>query len=95
MKRRLIISGAFIALFLLASLNGLAHAASGSYTLSWWSVDGGGGLSRASAYSLSGVAGQPDAAASGGAGYQLGGGFWPEQPGEVYPISIYLPLVVK
>lgn len=49
-----------------------------TYSLTWWSVDGGGASSNsASSYSFGGTAGQPDAAmprSSGG--YTLYGGFW-------------------
>jgi hypothetical protein len=43
------------ALLLLASV---AIAANGSFDLSWWTVDGGGGTSSGGDYSLTGTAGQ-------------------------------------
>jgi len=45
---------------------------------SWHTADGGGGVSAAGLYVVSGTAGQPDAGAPllGGA-YRLEGGFWP------------------
>jgi len=78
-----------------AQQNGLgAEVASAGYDLSWWTVDGGGGtLSDASSgYTLSGTAGQPDAANWQGQGYSLAGGFW---GGAVVEYLVYLPLVLR
>src|SRR5215468_10857956 len=51
-----------------------------SYSIDWFTVDGGGGTSTAATYEVSGTTGQPDAGSSpeltGGA-YSLAGGFWP------------------
>jgi len=67
----------------------------GGYDLSWWTVDGGGGTltDGVSGYSLSGTAGQPDAATWQGEGYSLAGGFW----GGAVPVeyAVYLPLVLR
>jgi hypothetical protein len=48
-----------------------------TYSLTWWTVDGGGASFGYSGYTLGGTAGQPDAAVprSGGV-YTLRGGFW-------------------
>ena len=75
----------------------VANADSGSYDLSWWTVDGGGAtFSTGGSYSLGGTIGQPDAGTSGGGTYTLAGGFWPGAEG-VVPITyyIYLPLVIR
>ena len=61
------------------------------YDLSWWTVDGGGGVSSSPGYSLAGTIGQPDAGVLSGPGYTLGGGFWQGAAG-IY--RVYLPLVV-
>jgi hypothetical protein len=46
-------------------------------SISWWTVDGGGGTSTGGVYTLSGTIGQPDAsAAMTGGAYTLTGGFW-------------------
>ena len=48
------------------------------YSISWFTIDGGGGTSSGGIYSLSGTIGQPDAnntPMTGGA-YSLTGGFW-------------------
>ena len=64
---------------------------SAGYSLSWWTVDGGG-HTRLSAgnYALGGTVGQPDAGVLAGPGYTLVGGFWGgAAPGHL----IYLPAV--
>ncbi len=80
---------------LLLALAGVALAQSGgSYDLSWWTVDGGGGAVSSGSYILMGTAGQPDAgAALTGGGYILTGGFWPGATGSTHPL--YLPLIAK
>jgi hypothetical protein len=47
-----------------------------SYTLDWWTIDGGGGTSTGGVYSVSGTIGQPDAGTMNGGNYTLVGGFW-------------------
>jgi hypothetical protein len=51
-----------------------AHAQ--SYSIDWFTVDGGGGTSAGGIYSISGTAGQPDAGQMSGGSYTLNGGFW-------------------
>jgi len=46
------------------------------YEISWFTVDGGGGVSSGGAYSVSGTIGQPDAGQLAGGSYTLSGGFW-------------------
>ena len=46
------------------------------YSISWYTIDGGGGTSSGGTYQLSGTFGQPDAEYSGGGQYELLGGFW-------------------
>ena len=64
------------------------------FDLSWWTVDGGGGTSQSSGYTLSGTAGQADAGALSGGGYTLSGGFW---GGKVAPDQhrIFVPVVLR
>lgn len=50
------------------------------YTLPWSTFDGGGGRSSGGQYTLTGTIGQPDAAYSAGADYELLGGLWPGGP---------------
>jgi hypothetical protein len=63
--------GSFIA------LAGLTTAACGqTYSIDWFTIDGGGGTSAGGNYSLSGTIGQPDAGVMTGGSYSLTGGFW-------------------
>jgi hypothetical protein len=77
-----------LAFLLLAS----AVSADGVYTISWFTVDGGGGTSSGGTYALSGTAGQPDARVLGGGGYTLAGGFW---AGGKPQYGVFLPLVLR
>ena len=58
----------------------IGPSANGQYELSWYTIDGGGGLSSSGPYALIGTIGQPDAAYSRGGNYELLGGFWPGGP---------------
>ena len=90
---------------LLLAAGSLAAAQTGSdppaglgsgLTLSWWTVDGGGGTwSTGEGYQLGGTAGQPDAGLLAGGGYTLGGGFWRGGETAATPYNIYLPLVMR
>jgi hypothetical protein len=64
----------------------------GTYTLTWSSMDGGGGVSNSGAYSLSGTVGQPDTGALNGGTYTLAGGFW---GGGAELARLFLPLLVR
>jgi len=79
-------------IFCLGQAGVAAPSPSGVYSLSWWTVDGGGGWSGAGAYQLGGTAGQADAGASGNGAYILQGGFWPGA-GNMY--TMYIPAVKK
>ena len=46
------------------------------YAIDWWTVDGGGGTSTGSVYSVRGTIGQPDAGGMSGGAFALVGGFW-------------------
>ena len=72
----------------------------GSYTLAWWTVDGGGGQSGNGAYIVVGTLGQPEAGLGmSGGQFALQGGFWPAGEVQVVPPvgdqHVYLPLVRK
>jgi hypothetical protein len=48
-----------------------------SYSIDWYTIDGGGGTSTGGVYSVTGTIGQPDAGAlMSGGNYTLQGGFW-------------------
>jgi hypothetical protein len=91
--KKILVLGMLILLIL--SLASFALAA-GSYDLSWWTVDGGGGTSSGNGYTLNGTLGQPDAGtvASGG-GYTLAGGFWHGGVVTTLMMKIYLPLEIR
>ncbi len=46
------------------------------FSLTWWTVDGGGGTSSGDAFVVAGTIGQPDAGVMTGGDYALKGGFW-------------------
>jgi hypothetical protein len=51
-------------------------AQSQSYSIDWFTIDGGGGTSTGGVYTVSGTIGQPDAGVLSGGNYALVGGFW-------------------
>ena len=52
-------------------------ASAQDYSITWYSIAGGGGTSSAGQYSVTSTIAQPDAgAAMAGGGYSLTGGFW-------------------
>src|SRR6516225_7254569 len=52
------------------------HISAQSYSIDWFTVDGGGGTSTGGVYSVSGTIGQPDAGTMSGGNYTIQGGFW-------------------
>ena len=62
----------FLAALVLLPVAALAQ----SYSIDWYTVDGGGGTSTGSVYTVSGTIGQPDAGTMSGGNYSLQGGFW-------------------
>ena len=72
----------------------LGQANSDGCSLTWFTIDGGGGQSEHDGYSLTGTIGQPDTGISSGGGFELQGGFWVGgSPAGSNPV--YLPLVIK
>jgi len=67
-------------IFGIAALTAFASVGYGDYQIVWSTIDGGGGTSSGGHYVLTGTIGQPDAAYSAGAQYELLGGFWPGGP---------------
>jgi hypothetical protein len=66
------------------------------YDLSWWTVDGGGGMLSNGNYSLSGTIGQADAGAALEEGaYTLVGGYWYGAGAEAQRYELYLPSVIR
>jgi hypothetical protein len=63
---------------------GAARAHADTFDLSWFTVDGGGGMfSTGGSFGLSGSIGQPDASSTPmtGGNFELIGGFWASVPG--------------
>jgi hypothetical protein len=72
------------------------NAVDGTYDLSWWTVDGGGGtFTTAGGLWLSNTAGQPDAGLLAVKSYTLRGGFWRDGAVAVSNQRVYLPLVLR
>ena len=66
--------------------------ASGGYSISWYTVDGGGAtFLNGGSYRLGSTVGQPDAAASSGGSYSLNGGFWSGAGGTPTPTPTNTP----
>ncbi|MGQ0629171.1 MAG: EF-hand domain-containing protein [Phycisphaerales bacterium] len=47
------------------------------YSITWFTIDGGGGTSSSATFTLSGTIGQCDAGSSSAETFTLAGGFWP------------------
>ena len=73
----------------------VALAAPGAFSLTWWTVDSGGGASQGGGYTLSGTSGQPEAGTLlSGDIFTLAGGFW--GAGSPYAgMEIFLPIVTR
>src|SRR6476661_1860656 len=66
-----------LALVLLACAAMPAAVHAQSYSIDWYTIDGGGGTSTGGVYSVSGTIGQPDAGGPmTGGNFTLSGGFW-------------------
>ena len=65
-------------LVLLGVLNalGTVRTPAQTYSVDWFTIDGGGGTSSGGAYTVNGTIGQPDAGRMSGGPYSLVGGFW-------------------
>lgn len=72
-------AGWFGAAVVLVSVFALSAQAQTDYTIDWWTMDGGGGISNGGGFELTGTIGQWDASAvdaiSGG-DFTVTGGFW-------------------
>jgi hypothetical protein len=96
MRRRIVLLVGLLVVGLLGVSVALAQSG-GTFTLAWFTADGGGGASTGGAYAVSGALGQPDAGAMGGGGFTLAGGFW-QGVGDGAPVppgAIYLPVVLR
>ncbi len=71
--KRILMAATAVALLLVSAW---FVSAAGTYDLSWFTIDGGGGSSGGGSYSLSGTIGQPDVGNMQGGSFGLEGGFW-------------------
>jgi hypothetical protein len=67
---------ALLAVLLALSFAFCRPALAQSYSIDWFTIDGGGGTSTGGVYSVSGSIGQPDAGRMSGGPFTLEGGFW-------------------
>jgi len=87
-KKIILFSGLLLLLILLMS--GLANAKPNTISLTWWTIDNGGGAATGGNLTLTGTIGQPDSGDLSGGQYTLTGGFWSPVSGNF----IYLPLIM-
>lgn len=74
----------------LSVLSGPAAARAQSYTVEWFTIDGGGGSSSGGSFQVTGTAGQPDSGNASGGIYELSGGFW---AGAAESASVIAPML--
>ncbi len=96
MKHKLvIILGASLVCLLLvgaARSEGISMPASDladDFSISWWTVDAGGGRSQGSVFVLTGTLGQPDANRASGGNFVVTSGFWTG----VHRFKVFSPLI--
>jgi hypothetical protein len=89
MSKKVVMLVLLLATLLLTSL----ALASGSYSINWWVIGGGGGDAEAGNYSLDFTIGQPVVGVATDTGYELCSGFW--CGAAVVEYRIYLPVVLK
>ncbi len=64
-----------LAIFFAGSLR-FSAARAQSFSIDWFTIDAGGGVSTGGVYAVSGTIGQPDAGHMDGGNFSLDGGFW-------------------
>ena len=95
MRVKWLVLSALLVILITVFLSGAAAAGVLSYSLDWWTVDGGGGTATGGDYTLSGTVGQADANVLTGGEYTLSGGFWPGGETVVDYKYLHLPLIMK
>jgi len=70
------VCGMVLALALAGWSCAVFSASAQSYSIDWFTIDGGGGTSTGGVYSVSGTIGQPDAGHMSGGNFTIDGGFW-------------------
>ena len=76
MKLVLTRAAGFLAATLAALLLSVPSVSAQSYSIDWFTIDGGGGSSTGGVFSVSGTIGQPDAGHLSSGNFSLEGGFW-------------------
>jgi hypothetical protein len=94
-KIAVILGALFLAMCAAFLIFTLVSGAPDEVAISWWTVDGGGGMSQGGDYTLQGTIGQPDAGSAQGGDYSLAGGFWAGMIDRVWQFIIHLPLVMR
>jgi hypothetical protein len=87
--KSLVLSAALFTSLLLTSL----ALASGSYTINWWVIAGGGGPISSTGYAINSTIGQAAVGRVANSTYELCSGFWCGALAVEY--KIYLPIVLK
>jgi hypothetical protein len=85
----LVLLAALLLTLVLTSLD----LASGSYSINWYVIGGGGGPISGGGYTINSTIGQPVVGASEGGNYRMETGFWGGALAVEY--KIYLPIVLK
>jgi hypothetical protein len=75
----------------LAGIRAAPDTPAADFTIPWWTVDSGGGVSQGGPYNLIGTIGQPEPGNLSGGIYLLKGGFW----SGLLDYRIYLPLLSR
>ncbi len=91
MKHTLAITA--VLLLLVVLMVSVVTAVTDDYDLTWFTVDGGGGVSSSSTYILMGSIGQVDAGLSGYGEFSLSGGFLRQKTFSNH--KIFLPAVIR
>ena len=73
-----------VAAVLLATFT-LTDPAHAQLSITWYTIDGGGGTSSGGGFTLSGTIGQPDAGGMSGGSFDLLGGYWEGGPPFCHP----------
>lgn len=83
-------------LILLILLGGATLAQSSRFTLSWWTLDGGGRASSSGQFATNGTVGQADTGSMASEQYSLNSGFW-DAPGPMRNSDsfVYLPVILS
>lgn len=91
-NKKILLLGILTALLALTVVATAAGPLADSFSIPWWTVDGGGGSSQGGAYTLKGTVGQADAGTISGGNFSLTGGYWSIT---MVVFRIYLPVTQR